>query len=453
MVQAEYYDTCASSALDNTSGNSGGELRTDDVDIVAIADGYAITDMQPGEYVEYSLAVQTSGLFDISFAVQPHAANTASLALSIDGAVLGTVDIAANDSAAFGEYTLNGVYLSDGAKVIRVTMAGEGAAIGLDSIAFNYTDNTVYTPENAVLGMGIGINLGNTLDAFPNEGDWAPAAQEYYFKAYKDAGFRHVRIPATWDDHTADTAPYTVNAARMDRTEQIVDWALAQGYFVILNAHHEHWLKENYGNQTYRDRFDAIWQQIAERFKNKSARLMFEILNEPNGMTVADVDDLNPRILDIIRETNPTRLVVFSGNGYTPVDALLAAAIPNDDYLIGNFHSYDPWQFGGQCLRSWGTEQDYTDLENIYKRANTWSEQHDIPVMVNEFGAAHYDFTAPQNVCNQQARLAYLGAHATFAIQYGFGASVWDDGGSFEVYKRGENSWREAKDVLVAPNP
>ncbi|MBU2986945.1 glycoside hydrolase family 5 protein [Saccharophagus degradans] len=332
-------------------------------------------------------------------------------------------------------------------------MAGEGAAIGLDSIAFNYTDNIVYTPENAVLGMGIGINLGNTLDAFPNEGDWAPAAQEYYFKAYKDAGFRHVRIPATWDDHTADTAPYAVNAARMDRTEQIVDWALAQGYFVILNAHHEHWLKENYGNQTYRDRFDAIWQQIAERFKNKSARLMFEILNEPNGMTVADVDDLNPRILDIIRETNPTRLVVFSGNGYTPVDALLAAAIPNDDYLIGNFHSYDPWQFGGQCVRSWGTEQDYTDLENIYKRANTWSEQHDIPVMVNEFGAAHYDFTAPQNVCNQQARLAYLGAHATFAIQYGFGASVWDDGGSFEVYKRGENSWREAKDVLVAPNP
>lgn len=182
-MQAEYYDTCASSALDNTTGNSGGELRTDDVDIVAIADGYAITDMQSGEYVEYSLTVQTSGLFDISFAVQPHAANTAGLALSVDGAVLGTVDIAANDSTAFGEYTLNGVYISDGAQVIRVTMAGEGAAIGLDSIAFNYTDNTVYTPENAVLGMGIGINLGNTLDAFPNEGDWAPAAQEYYFKA------------------------------------------------------------------------------------------------------------------------------------------------------------------------------------------------------------------------------------------------------------------------------
>lgn len=457
LLQAEYYDTCAGSWLDTTEGNSGGQLRTDSVDIIALeTEGHAVTDVQATEYLEFSVDVETSGLFDITYSIKPSAEGAvAGVALWVNGAEIdnSSVEVQALATPIWTEYTASEVYLTDGPQTLRVQAASSGAAFELDSIEFSYAEDTFVSPEAAVEGMAIGINLGNTLDAFPNEGDWAPAAQEVYFSAYKEAGFRHVRIPATWDDHTADTAPYTVNASRMDRTEQVVDWALAQGYYVILNAHHEHWLKENYGNAIYRDRFDAIWTQIAERFQDKSARLMFEILNEPNGMTVADVDDLNPRILAIIRETNPTRLAVFSGNGYTPVDSLLSAAIPQDDYLIGNFHSYDPWPFGGQCTRSWGTEQDYADLENIYQRANTWSEQHDIPVMVNEFGAAHYDFTAPENVCNQEARLAYLGAHASFAIQYGFGASVWDDGGSFEVYRRGENTWRPAKDVLVAPNP
>lgn len=455
-LEAEYYDTCDGSWSDTTAGNSGEQLRTDDVDIVATEAGYALSEMQPTEYVEYSVHVQTSGMFDISYRVRPvGAAGSTALGLSVDGEALITseVSITGQDTPVWTEYVASEVYLKDGPQTLRLTVGNGSLAAELDNIEFTYTENLTPSPEAAVADMAIGINLGNTLDAFPNEGDWAPAAQEYYFKAYKEAGFRHVRIPATWDDHTADEAPFAVNAARMDRTEQIVDWALAQGYYVILNAHHEHWLKENYSNATYRARFDAIWEQIAERFQHKSARLMFEILNEPNGMSVAEVDDLNPRILNIIRENNPTRLVVFSGNGYTPVDALLEAAVLQGDYLIGNFHSYDPWPFGGQCVRSWGTDEDHAALRNIYQRANDWSELHDIPVMVNEFGAAHYDFTAPQNVCNQEARLLYLGAHANLAIEYGFGASVWDDGGSFEVYQRGTNTWRPAKDVLVAPNP
>ncbi len=300
--------------------------------------------------------------------------------------------------------------------------------------------------------MGIGINLGNTLDAYPNEGDWAPVAQERHLEAFAEAGFQHVRIPATWDNHTAESAPYQVDADRMDRTEQVVDWALAQGYYVILNMHHETWLKENYSDPAVRARFEAIWTQIVERFGDKSPRLLFEILNEPLGMTMTQINDANHRILDIIRAQNPTRLVVFAGNGYTPIGTLLEVDIPDDDYLIANFHSYDPWAFAGQCTRRWGSDQDHADLRAIYQTASDWSEEYGIPVMVNEFGAAHYDFTAPENVCNPEDRLEYLSAHAQLAIEMGLAASVWDDAGSFGIYDRENDSWGPAKDVLVAPN-
>jgi len=73
--------------------------------------------------------------------------------------------------------------------------------------------------------------------------------------------------------------------------------------------------------------------------------LIFEIINEPNGLTEAEVDEPNSGNIATIRETNPTRIVVFSGNKYANFEQLVTAKIPEDLYLIGYYHSYDPWDF------------------------------------------------------------------------------------------------------------
>lgn len=308
-------------------------------------------------------------------------------------------------------------------------------------------------PYATVAEMGIGINLGNTLDAYPNEGDWALPAQERYLEDFKEAGFQHVRIPATWDDHTATSAPYDVDTARMNRAEEVVDWALDQGFYVILNAHHERWLWEGEGlTEEKQARFNAIWTQIAERFSGKSHRLMFEIQNEPIGLNAAQTNELKAEALSIIRAQNPKRLVIISGHNYSGVHTLTDIELPEDDYLIGNFHSYDPWPFAGQCTRRWGSEADRADLAQVYATAAAWSEQNGVPVMLNEFGAAKFDFQNPENVCNQNDRLAYIGHHVNLAIENGIPATFWDDGGSFSTYDRETGDWGPEKDVLVAPN-
>ncbi|MGJ8692880.1 MAG: glycoside hydrolase family 5 protein [Thalassotalea sp.] len=309
------------------------------------------------------------------------------------------------------------------------------------------------SPEQAVAEMKIGINLGNTFDA-PNEGDWALAAERSFIQAFKAAGFKHIRIPVTWHQHTEQTSPYQVDSAFLARVEQVVEWALAEDLYVILNAHHEAWLKEDFQNQKNQNRFDRIWLQIAEHFKEKPAKLMFEILNEPHGMTMADVNHINQGVLTIIRNQNPNRVVIFSGHGYTPIDALLTIDIPDvqDEFLIGNFHSYDPWAFAGQCQQSWGTNQDKLKLREIYQRASDWSIINQIPVMVNEFGAAKYDFTQTENVCDLSERLAYLAHHVSLASEYGIAGSFWDDGGSFSTFNRTNLTWGSEKDILVSAN-
>lgn len=405
-----------------------------------------------GEQVIYPIDVNTSGQFTLTFSAQA-GENAARWTLAVDGKPLplSPVEMDHSETTEWQTLTTDTFYLSDGKQTLQLRF--EAPPTALDYFELRYAEPTTLSAHDTVLEMGVGINLGNTLDAYPNEGDWAPKAEQPYFKAFKEAGFHHVRIPATWDDHTAETAPYRIDQARMDRTEQVVDWALAQGYPVILNAHHEIWLKENYSDPDARARFDAIWTQIAERFADKSPRLMFEMLNEPVGMTAEQVNDLNARILGIIRQDNPTRLVVIAGNDYTPASSLNDIALPEDNYLIGNFHSYDPWPFAGQCTRRWGSDSDKAELAAIYDIANDWSVQTGVPVMVNEFGAPHYDYNNPENVCNPNDRLEYLRTHVNLAIEHGMAATVWDDAGAFQIYDRDQNSWDAAKDVLVTPNP
>jgi len=453
-IEAENYDTCAGSYSDTDTANTGGEYREDGVDISSddgASNGYTVDDTADGEYLEYSVNVARSGFYTITYRVDPSATTNAELALSADGEVLESATMVVEASELdWTDYVSSGVYLSDGDQVLKLEFVAGGAA--LDYIELVYSEDLVLEPQATVNAMGIGINMGNTFDA-PNEGDWAPAAQRRYFEDFADAGFLHVRIPVTWQEHTAQTAPYAIDGDFLDRVEQVVDWALEETGYVMLNAHHETWLKEDADNPALQARFDSIWRQVAERFQNKSSRLIFEILNEPVGMTQSQSDATHARILPIIRALNPNRLVIFTGNEYSSSDRLLAAEIPDDDQIIGNFHSYDPWPFAGQCTRRWGSDQDIAELEAIYNNVKAWSEANDIAVMVNEFGSAKYDWTQPENVCVQSDRLRYLQAHAELIIEHGFAGSVWDDGESFSFYNRADGSWGEEKDVLVNANP
>ncbi len=297
------------------------------------------------------------------------------------------------------------------------------------------------TPEEAVAGMGRGINLGNTLEP-PYEGSWNNGlAKESHFDVYVEAGFTNVRIPVRWDNHTGTSAPFDVNETWMDRVEEVVDWGLSRGFYITLNGHHEDWLKNGYSNAILRDRYDAIWTQIAERFQDKSDKLLFEIINEPNGMSVSQVDDLNERILGIIRQNNPTRIVIYGGNMYNNTANLFSAAIPDDDYTIAYYHAYDPWQFSGQGLGTWGTANDYQQLRNKYQSVKAWSDVRDMPVHHSEFGAVH--------ACDYNSRMRIYAHNVEQCVVNGFAFSVWDDGGNFGILQRSDDTWPEIKDILV----
>jgi aryl-phospho-beta-D-glucosidase BglC (GH1 family) len=298
------------------------------------------------------------------------------------------------------------------------------------------------TPQDAIKQMMRGINIGNTMDA-PEEGTWGnPIIAEQAFDDYKNSGFTAIRIPITWDKHVSTSKPYTITQAWLDRVEQVVDWGLKRKLIIIIDAHHESWLKTSYTLDNIA-RFDSIWSQIATRFKSKSDSLLFEILNEPYPMSMSNVTELNPRILKIIRKTNPSRIVIFSGNQWAGPDIVVKTPIPdaNDKYLMAYYHSYNPYPFGLEGTGSYGTDSDISTTKAEFDNVANWSTINNMPVIIDEFGA--------QKKCDYNSRMTCYGTVVDQALAHNIPFFAWDDGGDFPVYYRLTNTFNEIKDILI----
>lgn len=454
LVEAENFDGCNPQAGANSSLSV---LASD-----GASEGFYIGQKGNNSFAQYSLVVNAAGIYNLVFTAKTQNAAAAQLVISIDGQNVGQVNVA---NTQWADVPVEGVYLSGGKQTLKVSFEGAGAQ--LDTLTLSSTENDTLTANEIVARMGTGINLGNTLD-LPKGQDWgAQPEAEHYFDDFKAAGFGHVRIPVTWDGATALTPPYAIDPAFMQRVETTVDWALERGFYVILNAHHEAWFKEDYPTKDGKPtdnaptpaqaaeiaknnaRLEAIWVQVAEHFKNKPKRLLMELLNEPFGMTTAQVDEVNPRLLAIVRATNPNRAVIYSGPGYSAYYDLMAAKVPAGDNLIANFHLYDPWPFGGQCAQRWGSDEDKAALRKIYQQVADWAKAKNVPVTVNEFNAALYDWEKPHNICNTQDRKHYLRSHVELQKELGMPGTVWDDDGSFRVYDRKTGQWDVVLDSLI----
>jgi len=298
------------------------------------------------------------------------------------------------------------------------------------------------SPKDAISQMKEGINMGNTLEG-PNGGDWGnPLPQEYLFDMYKNAGFDFVRVPVRWDNHIAKTSPFRIDEAWFKRVEQVLDWGLARGLYMVVNSHHDDWIKSGYANPVNQARFDSLWSQVAVRFKNKSEKLIFEICNEPvDPMTKAQNDEMHKNAINVIRKTNPTRLIIFQGISWGSSDALMNAAIPNDKYIIGSFHSYDPWPFGLEGTGTF-TSADVNTLKAKFQAVKSWSDKNNIPVFLGEFGGT--------SKCDYNSRMKQYKTYVELASTNGFALCAWDDGGEFQIMYRQTKTWfDDIKDMLV----
>ena len=208
--------------------------------------------------------------------------------------------------------------------------------------------------------LGQGINFGNSLEA-PREGDWGAGLDESYFRIVADAGFDHVRLPVSWAAYASETAPYTIPdgvdpsivgqpySNIWERVDWAIDQAEANDLMIIVNMHH--YDEAHLDPLGHRDRIIGMWEQIAPRYANAGDHVVFELFNEPNEQFTAQPqlwNDLLADLLEVVRETNPTRPVLVGPVGFNSIEFLDDMVLPDDDYLISTVHLYEPFDFTHQ---------------------------------------------------------------------------------------------------------
>ncbi|MCL2632891.1 MAG: cellulase family glycosylhydrolase [Oscillospiraceae bacterium] len=246
--------------------------------------------------------------------------------------------------------------------------------------------------------LGMGINIGNTLDARPwgcnpanndtnacnnkpcstpcppsvwnwllqdhmeSEITWSnPRIEKWHFEAFAEKGLDHVRIPITWELHMDENR--NINQDWMDRVQEVVDWALEAGLIVIINTHHERSTPQSlydmssHSFEDARDWLIDVWEQIADVFKDYDTEtLLFEPMNEPYPRaTHGWFWDYNvfaaeiPAYAERINQLNAVALETIRNSGGNNDKRVVIGTVPQANAHMLNFYEKpaDPFTMVG----------------------------------------------------------------------------------------------------------
>lgn len=344
--------------------------------------------------------------------------------------------------------------------------SGEGnsseASSQTEDVSQTHTNDpmTVTSAKDLVAQMKVGWNLGNTMDATGSSGvdaetSWGNVVtSKEDIDMVKEAGFNVLRVPVSWGTHMSDD--YTVDKAWMDRVQEIVNYGIDNGMFVILNTHHEEWYMPVESDvEEDLKQLEALWKQIAERFKGYDEHLIFEGVNEPrlrgdgaewigNDSSRQIVNQYAKTFVETVRATggnNADRcLMVTPYAASSSPQNMEALEIPEDsDKIIVSIHAYLPYSF---ALDTKGTDvydANDTSIKDLFENIKMYFLDKDIPVIIGEFGSVNKD--------NIQDRIDCVTDYLTTAKEYGVPCIWWDNGtrmGSgenFGLLNRAEFVW------------
>jgi endoglucanase len=301
--------------------------------------------------------------------------------------------------------------------------------------------------------LGRGINFGNALEA-PNEGQWGVTLKPEYFQAIKAVGFDSVRLPTKWSSHVAIEPPYTLDAKFADRVAWAVDQATANRLNIILNVQHYEELDSH--PEDHAQRMVGIWENLAERYRDRPDSVYFELYNEPHDkLTEAKWNELVPRLLHVVRKTNPTRPVIIGPGQWNAVRALNRLELPSHDRnIIVTIHCYDPFHFTHQGA-SWakgseqwkgtkwtGTQAEQDALRKTLTQAAEWGKKHNRPIFLGEFGA--------YQEADLDSRIRWTRFVAREAENLGMSWAYWEFCAGFGAFDPQKNTWRRGlKEALI----
>lgn len=328
-------------------------------------------------------------------------------------------------------------------------------------------DNTGMTSTATQLAsmINLGWNLGNSLEAPGGETTWGnPATSQALINLVKQSGFNAIRIPAAWNSHLSNSATAEINPTWLARIKEVIQYAINNDMYVILNIHWDGgWLENNCTlakQEENNAKQKAFWEQIATYLRNFDEHLLFAGANEPNVTNATEMSVLNSysqTFIDAVRSTggkNTYRTLIIQGPSTDIEKTNLLMLMPVDNTpnrMMVEVHYYTPWNFCGMTEdATWGNMFYYWGegfhSETDPGRNATYGEEatvltnfglmkskfvdKGIPVVLGEFSVMRRSALTGDALTNHLASRAYYFKYVTQqAKAHGLLPFYWDNGG------------------------
>jgi hypothetical protein len=244
------------------------------------------------------------------------------------------------------------------------------------------------------------------------------------------------------------------------------------------------WFGEEYLNDTIwcdqaaQDAWVAMWQATAEHYRDHPIVVGYDLMVEPNanevgcdalndnldiwepdeflaeyGGSLYDWGQLYPPITDAIRAVDIETPIIIGGMGYSAVDWLPYVKPTGDPRTVYAAHNYmpyvythqypdDPYEYPGYYDLDWDDVDDDFNrawLDDWLTTVDDFMAEHDVPVVINEFGGTRWN----------PGLAAFMDDQMALFEERGLNYAFWEWPSSWEPFVSDVNAFN----VLFGPDP
>ena len=305
------------------------------------------------------------------------------------------------------------------------------------------------------------------------------------FAMLKSMGVDIIRLPIHFANLMEPYSTGKVYDIVFEKLDQVCDWAEKYQIYLVIddqsfNSQEEQ--KNPPNAKAHKEHLEAVWPQIAQRYKDRSEYIIYEILNEPvgRGDLSAKWYKIQQEIIDVIRNYDTKHTIVVTSASWSDIDTLVKMKPYKDPNLIYTFHCYEPqiFCFQGQWIagpdvknvpfpydKSRASEIQYSDknewakwwfqgkyqqegnakwVNQRIKKAADWGKKNKVRVWAGEMGSSYW--------INPKDRLAWINAAVAAYKTNNIPYCVWGIDGDNGFLKTGNGLFPDDidKDALEA---
>lgn len=214
-------------------------------------------------------------------------------------------------------------------------------------------------------------------------------------------GLNCIRVPFHF--RAVETSPFKYGASGLKFLDKVIGWAKKYKISVILDLHcapgsqNKDWHADSDGkvlfwkSKLYQDRVYALWEFLADRYKDETTVAGYDLLNESVLEDTALLNRFYKTLIKRVRKIDRNHILFVEGSNWA-MDIDCLEEFDDDNYVL-SIHSYLPSEFTFNFVSDYKYPHSkgagpFTKLlirQHMSKYAKT-SQKRQVPIFLGEFG-------------------------------------------------------------------